>query len=100
MGIGREHRTWVYPRTGGGTGGSGALTVTPDRRRGLSPHGRGNPACAIPCDELPGPGSIPARAGEPPATKRSREPGVYGGGTSELLDLTDRVYPRTGGGTT
>ena len=69
----------VYPRTGGGN-------RRPARRRvsspGLSPHGRGKPHRQA--QLRPGPGSIPARAGE---TSYSTEDALY-----------HRVYPRTGGG--
>ena len=52
--------SWVYPRTGGGTGECDRPSVYSE---GLSPHGRGNPdRPAVP--PHPG-GSIPARAGEP-----------------------------------
>ena len=74
--------TWskVYPRTGGGTTTTVSLMATGP---GLSPHGRGNQNR----DEVPGSalGSIPARAGEPPALAHSSRP--------------NQVYPRTGGGT-
>ena len=70
----------VYPRTGGGT------DMTPrdwPLDAGLSPHGRGNPTSAL-SDHVKS-GSIPARAGEPALV-----PGIA---------LDQRVYPRTGGGT-
>ena len=70
----------VYPRTGGGTSSSVCLSR---RGWGLSPHGRGNRFSRVPSPSVHG--SIPARAGEPrrPAARAS----------------SNRVYPRTGGGT-
>ena len=69
----------VYPRTGGGNGGTClAMCIA----RGLSPHGRGKPLSPGRRDFLQR--SIPARAGETPG-------GVADGGVGA-------VYPRTGGG--
>ena len=70
----------VYPRAGGGTASGSERT---ERQRGLSPRGRGNPG-HVPVPHGRG-GSIPARAGEPPA----------GSAISSILG----VYPRAGGGT-
>ena len=80
---------WVYPRTGGGSGGGGWSRAVYPRTgggtagllqphgsgsKGLSPHGRGNPAAAgsIPARAGVGRirGSIPARAGEPLPSNR------------------------------
>ena len=70
----------VYPRTGGGTAiGTCHLPFL----RGLSPHGRGNPALSLALGERRR--SIPAREGEPRSRSTPR-------GASA-------VYPRTGGGT-
>ena len=70
----------VYPRTGGGTAiGTCHLPFL----RGLSPHGRGNPALSLAPGERRR--SIPAREGEPRSRSTPR-------GASA-------VYPRTGGGT-
>ena len=71
---------WVYPRTGGGT------SFMPGRLKpsqGLSPHRRGNRRHRRHDRRVVG--SIPAQAGEPRASSRSR-PRPW-------------VYPRTGGGT-
>ena len=71
---------WVYPRTCGGTVAASRPTMSPV---GLSPHVRGNRArsgtSTRPC------GSIPARAGEPPAQPAALR--------------ASQVYPRTCGGT-
>ena len=69
----------VYPRTGGGNHDCLLGLVN---AHGLSPHGRGKPACK-PGTPLP-PRSIPARAGET-TLGRSETP-------------CHEVYPRTGGG--
>ena len=69
-----------YPRAGGGTGGSAALDISV---KGLSPRGRGNLEDILDEGEIDG--AIPARAGEPVATRDAAEP--Y------------RGYPRAGGGT-
>ena len=64
---------WVYPRACGGTAFSGGVVV-PDE--GLSPRVRGNLDVAAEHDVLSG--SIPARAGEPPACAyRGAPPAVY-----------------------
>ena len=69
-----------YPRTSGGTGAGGQ---TPGRGWGLSPHERGNHEPAP--ERHAARGTIPARAGEPPAPRPS--------------SLRARDYPRTSGGT-
>ena len=73
-------RSWVYPRTGGGTGVMPSALISDE---GLSPHRRGNHDRR--CANVRGRGSIPAQAGEPIAGRCQRQ--------------TRRVYPRTGGGT-
>ena len=89
----------VYPRVGGGN-----LHLDWDKPRveGLSPRGRGKPACGQAMPRALG--SIPAWAGE---TQIRRKAGaaarVYprvGGETlfSDRLGLTYQVYPRVGGG--
>ena len=70
----------VYPRTCGGTL---ARVRFGHSLHGLSPHVRGNPPAEG--RSRPAEGSIPARAGEP-LPDRS-------------WDVSDRVYPRTCGGT-
>ena len=75
-----EEAAGVYPRTGGGTAAAATSTAA---QGGLSPHGRGNHGIAW--GGVGADGSIPARAGEPPAAPKCGSP--Y------------RVYPRTGGGT-
>ena len=70
----------VYPRTHGGTA---RRPIQPWRRRGLSPHTRGNRhETKAETDSL---GSIPAHTGEPSSAPPS--------------PATRRVYPRTHGGT-
>ena len=70
----------VYPRVGGATRVSHQAG---HRRRGLSPRGRGNPACETLAAELGG--SIPAWAGQPDPPP---------------LPLScNTVYPRVGGAT-
>ncbi len=72
--------SWVYPRACGGTAAAPASMQT---TRGLSPRVRGNRQrwrCFEAC-----PGSIPARAGEPPAVAVFRS--------------VSWVYPRACGGT-
>ena len=71
---------WVYPRACGGTASTSAWSAL---SRGLSPRVRGNPHHERDC--LPGRGSIPARAGEPPSVAAQ--------------DLRFGVYPRACGGT-
>ena len=77
--------TWVrkggvYPRTRGATARAAAEM---SKRGGLSPHARGNQCLAGPT--RPGPGSIPARAGQPPSFRGSFS--------------ISSVYPRTRGAT-
>ena len=74
------HSRAVYPRACGGTR---RQIFTHHRRPGLSPRVRGNPH-ALPA-AYPFAGSIPARAGEPPPTRRTA--------------AASRVYPRACGGT-
>ena len=71
---------WVYPRTYGGTSMS---AISSAAFRGLSPHIRGNHAQRS--ESLISEGSIPAHTGEP-CVRLS-------------LDIANRVYPRTYGGT-
>ena len=70
----------VYPRVGGGTSESCALSSP---FKGLSPRGRGN--LLLSCGSISVPQSIPAWAGEPFPLTRCRQ--------------GFRVYPRVGGGT-
>ena len=79
-GAGAGRGRGVYPRTGGGTT---SWHVIGSAGGSLSPHGRGN-LLKLPDTRL-SIGSIPARAGEPPAYSKSGH--------------TYTVYPRTGGGT-
>ena len=72
--------TKVYPRAGGATWASAALSYS---LMGLSPRWRGNPATAPPANSRFR--SIPALAGQPDE------------GIGELGDLS--VYPRAGGAT-
>ena len=77
---GEGRRSRVYPRTCGGTLDAGQVA---EALEGLSPHVRGN----LPTGTAArwNPGSIPARAGEPP---------------EQLERLAGNVvYPRTCGGT-
>ena len=76
----RTARCRVYPRACGGTRNR-RLTLTPSN--GLSPRVRGN-LCLLRPPSAP-PGSIPARAGEPP--------------TRVPTTCVARVYPRACGGT-
>ena len=71
----------VYPRMGGGIC---ALASAISNAAGLSPHGRGNPACKSP--RSPYRRSIPAWAGE--SSKKAS------------LTTPEKVYPRMGGGIT
>ena len=57
----RSGRPWDYPRSCGGTEPGGRPG---SRTNGLSPLVRGNPPCRMSVAVLPG--TIPARAGEPP----------------------------------
>ncbi len=79
-GLAAPRSAWVYPRVGGGTDPDGRLV---HGRDGLSPRGRGNrgPDSRVNV----GTGSIPAWAGEPPASGKG--------------PMRGRVYPRVGGGT-
>ena len=78
-GLSADHRHEVYPRAGGGAFLPGTMVGS---HCGLSPRGRGSLRIGREApDRL---GSIPARAGEPSASRRA---------TSAC-----RVYPRAGGG--
>ena len=70
----------VYPRTRGATASD---PTHQRRRRGLSPHARGNPQVSLGGDHSLG--SIPARAGQPSGVRTRCE--------------HSRVYPRTRGAT-
>ena len=91
----------VYPRAGGETIGE----VTPaDYSEGLSPRGRGNPGSLR--SDRRSVGSIPARAGKPPAQQQGTSegrrsiPARAGKPAAPRTDTAARgVYPRAGGET-
>ena len=99
----RPRADGVYPRTGGGTSRQGKVSIEGLSRaawvaaglKGLSPHGRGNHSARVrPHGDR---GSIPARAGEP-GTTAARRRGLSPHQPRRLAP-SERVYPRTGGGT-
>ena len=78
--LGGRPRHGAYPRAGGGTA---RVPSHSDFWWGLSPRGRGNLGVAV--DDAPDRGPIPARAGEPSASRAGR--------------MICGAYPRAGGGT-